>query len=41
MKVDARIQEHGLGPFLQKYFQTAELHGLVARLGRFGYVHSQ
>lgn len=41
LKIDARIHKHGTCLFLQKYFQTIQLYGRIARLGCFGYVHSQ
>ncbi len=41
LKINARIHEHGVGPFLKENLQTIYFNGCIARLGRFGYVHSQ
>jgi hypothetical protein len=41
LKIDARIHQHAICPFLQENLQAAEFEGHIARLGRFGYVHSQ
>jgi len=41
MKIDVRVHEHAVGPFLQENFEAAQIEGRIARLGFFGYVHSQ
>jgi hypothetical protein len=41
LEINARIHEHGKGLFLQKNFQPIQFDGRIARLGCFGYVHSQ
>jgi hypothetical protein len=41
IEIDTRIREHAFCPLFQKNLETVEIHGRVAHLGRFGYVHSQ
>ena len=41
LEIDVRIHEHAICPLFQKNLQTIQIDGRVARLGRFGYVHSQ
>jgi hypothetical protein len=40
-EIDGRVREHLVRAVLQKHLQSALLKGHVARLGGFGYVHSQ
>ncbi len=41
LEIDARSRQHRVGPFLEKNLQAVHFEGGVARLGCFGYVHSQ
>ena len=40
-KIDGRARKHLVRAVLQKHLQAAFLESRVARLGDFGYVHSQ
>ena len=40
-EIDDRAVQHLVRPVLQEYLQTVLLESYVARLGDFGYVHSQ
>ena len=40
-EIDRRAREHLVRPFFQEHLQTVLFEGRVARLGGFGYVHSQ
>jgi hypothetical protein len=41
LKINARGHQHIIRPGFQEYLQPAQFKGNIARLGSFGYVHSQ